>query len=85
MPLTKIDIKYNKETNDLGQCTIEIDDHQVNELLQHFQPLFGEELKRASFSTKNDQTVISFLAPKSKIMRLEKVIYQAKEAMARLN
>ena len=85
MPLTKIDIQYNKETNDLGKCTIEIDDHQVNELLQHFQPLFGEELKQASFSKKNDQTVISFLAPKSKIMRLEKVIHEALEALARLN
>jgi len=85
MPLTKIDIKYNKETDDLGQCTIEIDDHQVHELLQHFQPLFGEELKRASFSKKNDQTIISFLAPKSKIMRLEKVIHEALEVLARLN
>ncbi len=85
MPLTKIDIQYNKETNDLGKCTIEIDDQQVTELLQHFQPLFGEELKRASFSKQNGQTIISFLAPKSKIMQLEKVIYQAKEAMARLN
>ena len=69
MPLTKIDIQYNKETNDLGQCTIEIYDHQVNELLQHFQSMFGEELKRASFTKKNDQTVITFLAPNSKIMK----------------
>jgi len=85
MPLTKIDIKYNKQTDDLGQCIVHVDDHQVAELLQHFQPLFGEELKGASFSKKQEQTVISFFAPKAKIVRLEKVIHGALEALARLN
>lgn len=85
MPLTKIEIQYNKATNDLGQCTITIDPTQVNELLQHFEPFFGEELKQASFSKKQGQTVISFQTPKAKIQRLEQVIQEAKAMVARLN
>lgn len=83
--MTKIEIQYNKETDDLGQCTIEIDDQQVNDLLENFQSLFGEELQRASFSKKEGKTIISFQAAKSKIQQLEQVIHQALEAMARMN
>ena len=72
MPLTKIDIQYNKATNTFGRCTITIDDEQVRELLQHFESFFDEELSRASFSKEQGQTVISFLAPKAKMQRLER-------------
>lgn len=83
--MTKIDIKYNKESDDLGQCIIEMDDPQVDELLTHLKPLFEVELNRASFSKKKGITVVSFYASKVKIQRLEKVIHQALDALARLN
>lgn len=83
--MTKIDLQYNKYTDDLGKCTIEIEDHQVTNLLQTFQLLFSEELKQAFFSKKYGRTVIFFSAPKAKIIRLEKVICQAKKAFAQLN
>lgn len=83
--MTRIAIQYNKATEEAGQCTIEIADAQVTELLQHFQPLFGEELRRATFSKKQEQTVICFQAPKAKIQQLEKVLQEAKTAVARLN
>jgi len=83
--LTKIDIQYNKATNDLGQCNIIIDDSQVHELLQHFETFFSEELQQASFAKQNEQTVISFRAAKAKILWLEEVIPAARKAIARLN
>lgn len=83
--MTKIDIQYNKETDGLGKCTIEVDDHQVNDLLENFQSLFSEELRQASFSKKEGKTIISFQAAKSKIQKLEQVIHQALDALARLN
>jgi len=85
VPLTNITIQYNTATNDQAQCTIEIADAQVEELLHHFQPLFAAELRRASFSKKQEQTVISFWASKAKIQRLEQVIQEAKAMVARLN
>jgi len=85
MHLTNITIQYNPATNDEGQCTVEIADAEVSELLQQFQPLFAEELRRASFSKKQGQTVISFQASKGKIQRLEQVLREAKAMVARLN
>ena len=81
----KIDLQYNQNTDDLGKCTIEVEDHQANNFLQTFQLLFSEELKQAFFSKKHGRTIIFFLAPKAKIIRLEKVICQAKKAFAQLN
>ena len=66
-------------------CGRAITETRVTDLLEQFQPLFEEELKRASFSKKDGQTIISFLAPKIKIIQLEKVIHEALVAFARLN
>lgn len=83
--MTKVNISYHRDDEDLGKCDIELPNEMVKELLEKFQRLFSEELKEATFTHEGSNTLISFLASRKKIKMLEKVIVLSKDMTARLN
>ena len=83
--MTKVNISYHQDNLNLGKCDIELPHEMVEELLEHFQRLFSEELKSASFKSKGTNTLISFLASREKIEILEGIMIAVKNMVARLN
>lgn len=83
--LTKIDIHYEEDNQDIGHCKIEVANEQAAELILQFQAFFNIELLAGEIIQKRETTSIRFSADKSKMERLEKVIQASMEAIARLN
>ena len=81
----KIDISYHKYNKQLGNCTIEVPNEQVTEVLHNFKNFFSQELQEAVITPKGANTVISFQAEQAKIAVLQELIAIAYNVTAQLN